>query len=70
MKQKDEYLDQFSNMSLEELHNAAYKSLNNNDNYNYDDDEDIIHWKPVAKDVEFEKQLAKLKAMKKFNEGR
>ena len=36
-------------------------------------DEDIvelIHWQPVAKDVEFEKHIAKLKAMKQFNEGR
>lgn len=69
MKQKDDYLDQYNNKSLKELHNAAYKSLDKEDNYNYDD-EDIIHWKPVAKDVEFEKQLAKLKAMKKFNGGR
>lgn len=69
MTDKDEYLDQFSNMSLEKLHNAAYKSLDKEDNYNYDD-KDIIHWKPVAKDIEFEKHIAKLKAMKMFNKGR
>lgn len=68
MTNKDEYLDQFSKMTLEELHNAAYKSLDKEDNYNYGDD--LVKWKPVAKDVEFEKHIAKLKAMKMFNEGR
>lgn len=29
-----------------------------------------FHWQPVARDLEFEKHLAKLKAMKQFNEGR
>ena len=27
-------------------------------------------WQPVARDLEFEKHIAKLKAMKQFNEGR
>ena len=57
--------------SLEELHQAAYNSIDKFDNYNYD--EDTIHWQPVSKpvkDIEFEKQIAKLKAMKEFNRGK
>lgn len=53
--------------TLEELHKAAYESLDTEDNFNYDD-EDVV-WKPVAKDVEFEKHIAKLKAMQAFNRG-
>lgn len=59
--------------SLEELHQAAYNTIDKFDNYNYDDDEDVIHWQPVSKpvkDVEFEKQIAKLKAVKRFNQER
>lgn len=29
-------------------------------------DNEIVHWQPVAKDVEFEKHIAKLKAMQKI----
>lgn len=55
--------------TLKQLHDEAYATLDRFDNYNYDDD--IVHWQPVAKkDKEFEKQMAKLKAMKKFNEGK
>lgn len=54
---------------LEELHRRAYESLDREDNFNYGEDA-TIHWQPVAKsekDIEFEKQMAKLKAMKAFN---
>lgn len=54
--------------TLKELHEAAYKAIDREDNFNYGDDETI--WQPVARDVEFEKQIAKLKAMKEFNRGR
>lgn len=55
--------------SLKQLHDEAYSSIDRFDNYNYDDN--LVHWQPVAKkDKEFEKQMAKLKAMKKFNEGK
>lgn len=70
MSNRDDYLDRYSEKSLSELRREAYESLDIEENYNYDDGEIIIHWKPVAKDVEFEKQIAKLKAMKRFNEGR
>lgn len=40
----------------------------------YEQNPEEIHWKPVAKleerDIEFEKHIAKLMAMKRFNEGR
>lgn len=29
-----------------------------------------LHWQPIAKDNELEKQILKLKAMKDFNKGR
>lgn len=70
MSNKDDYLDKYSKKTLADMHKDAYKSLDVEENYNYDDGEIVIHWKPVAKDVGFEKQLAKLKAMKRFNEGR
>lgn len=70
MSNRDDYLDKYSKKTLADMHKDAYESLDIEENYNYDDGETIIHWKPVAKDVEFEKQLAKLKAMKRFNEGR
>lgn len=54
--------------TLKELYEAAYKAIDREDNFNYGDDETI--WQPVARDVEFEKQMAKLKAMKEFNRGR
>lgn len=56
--------------TLKELHDDAYKSLDKFDNYNYGDN--LMHWQPVAKpqkDQEFEKHIAKLKAMKEFNRG-
>lgn len=31
---------------------------------------ELIHWESVAKDVEFENHILKLKQMKQFNEGR
>lgn len=46
------------------------------ENYNFDDsstkpeENEFTVWTPVAKDVEFEKHIAKLKWMKKFNSGR
>lgn len=57
--------------TLKKLHQAAYNSIDKFDNYNYD--EDTIHWQPVSKpdkDIEFEKHIAKLKAMKEFNRGK
>lgn len=54
--------------NLEEMNRKAYEAIDREDNFNFDDDE--IHWRPVARDVEFEKQIAKLKAMKEFNRGR
>lgn len=51
--------------TLEELHKAAYESLDTEDNFNYGDD--VVRWKPVAKDVEVEKQITKLQAMQAFN---
>lgn len=57
--------------TLKELHDAAYNSLDRFDNYNYG--ENLIHWRPVVKpqkDQEFEKHIAKLKAMKEFNRGK
>ena len=54
--------------TLEELHRAAYDTLDREDNFNYGDD--IVHWKPVARDVEFDKHIAKLKAMREFNRRR
>lgn len=68
--------------TLEELHNAYMESRDSVENYNFDneheaqkineycntkDDVSDIHWQPVAKDVEFEKQIIKLKALKAFN---
>ena len=54
--------------TLEEMHNAAYKAMDREDNFNYGDDEPT--WRPVARDVEFEKHIAKLRAMKEFNRGK
>lgn len=57
--------------TLKELHDDAYESLDKFDNYNYGDN--LVHWQPVAKpqkDQEFEKHIAKLKAMKEFNRGK
>lgn len=54
-------------MDLKQLHDAAYKNMDREDNFNFDDDEPV--WRPVARDVEFEKHIAKLKAMKEFNRG-
>lgn len=54
--------------TLEELHRKAYESIDRDDNFNYGEDE--TSWKPVARDVEFEKQVAKLRAMKRFNGGK
>jgi hypothetical protein len=71
--------------TLEELHNAYMKSRDLDDNYNIEDDyeaqklneycntkDDVsdIHWQPVARDTEFEKQILKLKAMQIFNKGK
>lgn len=71
--------------TLEELHNAYMESRDLEDNYNVDDDHEAqqineyyntgdeicdVHWQPVARDTEFEKQILKLKALKKFNSGR
>ena len=71
--------------TLEELHNAYMSSRDDFDNYNVDDDHEArqineyynsgdevseVHWQPVARDTEFEKQIAKLKTMKLFNRGR
>lgn len=66
MSIKDEYLDKYYNKSLKEMHNDAYNSLDREDNFNYG--EDLIKWQPVVRDLEFEKHIAKLKAMKRFNE--
>lgn len=55
--------------TLKQLHDEAYASIDRYDNYNYGDN--LVHWQPVAKpDKEFDKQIAKLKAMKEFNKGR
>lgn len=57
--------------SLEELHRKAYEAIDREDNFNYGENA-TIHWQPVAKpqkDQEFEKHIAKLKAMKEFNRG-
>lgn len=59
-------IEDIDKLSLKELHERAYKSIDRFDNYNYGDE--LVHWQPVAKkDKEFEKQIAKLKAMKEFN---
>ena len=61
---------------LEELHKAYLESKELEENYNFDDntneheENEFNTWQPVAKDIEFEKQIAKLKAMKTFNRGR
>ena len=61
---------------LEELHKAYLESKELEENYNFDDNKpkheenEFNTWQPVAKDVEFEKQIAKLKAMKAFNRGK
>lgn len=61
---------------LEELHKAYMASKELEENYNYDDNKPKIEenefntWQPVARDIEFEKHIAKLKAMKAFNRGR
>lgn len=56
--------------TLEELHRAAYETLDREDNFNYGDDVVQVHWKPVARDIEFDKHIAKLKAMREFNRRR
>ena len=71
--------------TLEELHNAYMESRDADDNYNLDDDHQAqqineyyntgdevcdVHWQPVARDAEFEKQILKLKAMQIFNKGK
>ena len=61
---------------LEELHKAYMASKEPEENYNYDDNKpkteenEFNTWQPVARDIEFEKHIAKLKAMKAFNRGR
>lgn len=37
---------------------------------NGEDIVELIHWEPVAKDVDFENHILKLKQMKEFNNGR
>lgn len=56
-------------IDIEELHRKAYETIDREDNFNYGEDA-TIHWRPVARDAEFEKQIAKLKWMKEFNRGR
>jgi hypothetical protein len=63
--------------TIEELHKKYMESRESDiDNFNYGDDIDKVEdnefsvWHPVAKDEGFEKHIAKLKAMKQFNEGR
>ena len=58
----DEQLEVFS----EDNNRRKSTTYQNND----EDIVELIHWEPVAKDVEFEKHIAKLKAMKQFNERR
>ena len=61
---------------LEQLHKAYMASKEIEENYNFDDnhqqpeENEFSVWQPVARDIEFEKQIAKLKAMQKFNKGR
>lgn len=61
---------------LEQLHNAYIESKEPEENYNFDDhkpkteENEFNTWQPVARDIEFEKQITKLKAMQKFNKGR
>lgn len=60
-------------MNLEELHRRAYQSLDREDNFNLGEFEEpeqpdnINAWTPVARDLEFEKHIEKLKRMKAFN---
>lgn len=66
-------------------YNSYMESRDKFDNYNYDCDHEAqkineyynsgnevseFHWQPVAKDIEFKKQIIKLKRMKRFNERR
>ena len=68
--------------TLEELHNAYMKSRDDFDNYNVDDDYEAqqindyynsgdevsdVHWQPVAKNVDLEKNIIKRKIIEKFN---
>lgn len=68
--------------TLEELHNAYMSSRDDFDNYNVDDDHEAqkineyynsgdevsdVHWQPVAKNVDLEKNIIKRKIMEKFN---
>lgn len=61
---------------LEELHKAYLESKELEENYNFDDntneheENEFNIWQPVARDIEFEKQIAKLKAMQAFNRGK
>lgn len=59
-------------MNLEELHRRAYQSLDREDNFNqgeFEQSEESENdvWAPVARDLEFEKHIEKLKRMKAFN---
>ena len=62
--------------TLEQLHNAYIESKEPEENYNFDDDtnepeeNEFNTWQPVARDIEFEKHIAKLKAMQNFNRGK
>lgn len=54
-----------------EVFHDNYSPKNSTTYQNNDEDiVELIRWEPVAKDVEFENHIAKLKAMKQFNEGR
>lgn len=62
---------------LDELHKAYMESREKDtEDYNYGNETDSLEenefstWHSVARDIEFEKHIAKLKAMKQFNEGR
>ena len=61
---------------LEQLHKAYIEAKEPEENYNFEDspsqpeENEFTVWAPVAKDIEFERHIAKLKAMQKFNKGR
>jgi hypothetical protein len=62
---------------LDELHKAYLESKENDvEDFNYGEeiippqDNEFSVWRPVARNLEFEKHIQKLKAMKRFNEGR
>lgn len=63
--------------NLDELHKKYMESKQHDlEDFNYGDEVDQAEenefstWQPVARDVEFEKHIQKLKAMKNFNKGR